>query len=185
MWKHSIAPSATNNSKAIYLSIWEHISQSKLMWVHTKALIAIICDIYSLIIAFQGCLTCGALFSQRSQLIVHQRIHSGERPYRCQSKLTCQVKTPHIKNKINYFHFHLQSVCKHSRTRLYWNFTSENTLGEWECNLVSNSFNKLILCVFIAEKSHSSVQWRNVNLLRSHFHNCRIWRNTCYRFMER
>lgn len=32
-----------------------------------------------------GCLTCGALFSQRSQLIVHQRIHSGERPYRCQS----------------------------------------------------------------------------------------------------
>lgn len=29
-----------------------------------------------------GCSTCGATFSQRSQLVVHQRIHSGERPYR-------------------------------------------------------------------------------------------------------
>lgn len=31
-----------------------------------------------------GCANCGATFSQKSQLIVHQRIHSGERPYRCQ-----------------------------------------------------------------------------------------------------
>lgn len=31
-----------------------------------------------------GCANCGATFSQKSQLVVHQRIHSGERPYRCQ-----------------------------------------------------------------------------------------------------
>lgn len=31
-----------------------------------------------------GCSMCGSFFSQKSQLIVHQRIHSGERPYRCQ-----------------------------------------------------------------------------------------------------
>lgn len=30
-----------------------------------------------------GCSACGATFSQRSQLIVHQRVHTGERPYRC------------------------------------------------------------------------------------------------------
>lgn len=34
-----------------------------------------------------GCTICGALFSQKSQLIVHQRIHSGERPYRCQVRV--------------------------------------------------------------------------------------------------
>ena len=35
-------------------------------------------------VKLHGCANCGATFSQKSQLIVHQRIHSGERPYRCQ-----------------------------------------------------------------------------------------------------
>lgn len=35
-----------------------------------------------------ACSSCGATFSQKSQLIVHHRIHSGERPYRCQVSIT-------------------------------------------------------------------------------------------------
>lgn len=38
-----------------------------------------------------GCASCGATFSQKSQLVVHQRIHSGERPYRCQVRNKLQL----------------------------------------------------------------------------------------------
>lgn len=47
-----------------------------------------------------GCANCGATFSQKSQLIVHQRIHSGERPYRCQVNFFKFLLTFNLKPKL-------------------------------------------------------------------------------------
>ena len=38
-----------------------------------------------------GCSQCGARFNQRSQLTVHMRVHTGERPYSCKICSRCVI----------------------------------------------------------------------------------------------
>lgn len=71
-----------------------------------------------------GCANCGATFSQKSQLIVHQRIHSGERPYRCQVS-DAWWHFPYLHNVKRDFSFRFAG--KPSLIPVYWSCIFANT----------------------------------------------------------